>query len=101
MSTNQKNLKFIKDLNYIPVGLKNNDFSSEWLRDNTGQNISKKNKYYGEYTFYFWYWKNLLKFKKQNEWVGFCSYREFWQNIDNKNKNDLLKDLVIQKVPEQ
>ena len=42
MSTNQKNLKFIKDLNYIPVGLKNNDFSSEWLRDNTGQNISKK-----------------------------------------------------------
>ena len=101
MSTNQKNLKFIKDLNYIPVGLKNNDFSSEWLRDNTGQNISKKNKYYGEYTFYFWYWKNLLKFKKQNEWVGFCSYREFWQNIDNKNKNDLLKNLVIQKVPEE
>ena len=101
MSTNQKNLKFIKDLNYIPVGLKNNDFSSEWLRDNTGQNISKKNKYYGEYTFYFWYWKNLLKFKKQNEWVGFCSYREFWQNINNKNKNDLLKDLVIQKVPEE
>ena len=35
-------LNVVKKLNYIPVGLKNNDFSSEWLRDNTGQNISKK-----------------------------------------------------------
>ena len=43
MSTNNKNLNFIKELDYVPVGLKNNNFSSEWLRDNTGDNISKKN----------------------------------------------------------
>ena len=38
------NLEIIKNLNYIPVGLKNNDFSKEWLRDNTKENISKKNQ---------------------------------------------------------
>ena len=62
---NDYNLSQIKKLNYIPVGLKNNNFSGEWLRDNTLINISNKNSYYGEYTFYYWYWKNLLKNKKK------------------------------------
>ena len=37
----------IKELNYTPVGLGNYKFSEEWLRDNTGENISNKNNYYG------------------------------------------------------
>ena len=78
MCLKESNLQIVKNLGYIPVGLKNNDFSSEWLRDNTLENISEKNLYYGEYTFYYWYWKNLLKEKKENEWIGFCSYREYW-----------------------
>ena len=95
MALNNSNFQKIKELGYIPVGLKNDDFSREWLRDNTLINISKKNPYYGEYTFYYWYWKNLLKLKKNNEWVGFCSYRRYWANTDNmKSKN--LKDLVLQ-----
>ena len=89
------NLKIIKNLNYIPVGLKNNDFSKEWLRDNTKENISEKNPYYGEYTFYYWYWKNLFEYKKENEWVGFCSYRLYWGNKNNMNSNKL-KDLDLQ-----
>ncbi len=44
----------IKELNYIPVGLGDNNFSEEWLRDNTGKNITQKNKHYGEYTFHYW-----------------------------------------------
>ena len=36
----------IKELNYIPVGLGDNNFSEEWLRDNTLEHISHKNKYY-------------------------------------------------------
>ena len=36
--------KFIKKLGYIPVGLGENFFSGDWFRDNSGQNISKKNK---------------------------------------------------------
>ena len=50
----------IKELNYIPVGLGDYNFSEEWLRDNTGKNIAEKNKYYGEYTFHYWLWKNQL-----------------------------------------
>ena len=51
MALNNDNLETIKSLNYIPVGLKNNNFSNEWLRDNTNENISEKNPFYGEYTF--------------------------------------------------
>ena len=51
----------LKKLKYIPVGLGNNFFNSKFLRDNTKNNISKKNKYYGEYTFHYWFWKNKLK----------------------------------------
>ena len=87
----------VKELNYIPVGLKNKNFSKGWLLDNTLDNISEKNPYYGEYTFYYWYWKNMLKEKRNDEWVGFCSYRELWgesKNIRNKNSiKSLLKHL--------
>ena len=90
-------LDAVKKLNYIPVGLKNKNFSKDWLLDNTLENISEKNPYYGEYTFYYWYWKNLLKNKKKDEWIGFCSYRELWgenKEISNKNSiNSLLKYL--------
>ena len=96
MSLQNSHLDKIKSLNYIPTGLNNDNFSKEWVRDNTGDNISYKNSYYGEYTFYYWYWKNILKFKKNDEWVGFCSYREYWgNNLNNKGKN--LRDLVLQK----
>ena len=35
-------LKTVQKLNYVPVGLKNKNFSNEWLLDNTLNNISKK-----------------------------------------------------------
>ncbi len=93
-------LQKVKNLDYIPVGLKNKDFSKDWLRDNTLENISDKNPFYGEYTFYYWYWKNLLKNKRKDEWVGFCSYRELWgehKNIIDKHSIDsLLKSLPIE-----
>ncbi len=97
MTIHPENLDIIKSLNYIPVGLYKKNFSREWLRDNTGDNISKKNPFYGEYTFYYWYWKNLLKFKKKDEWVGFCHYREYWGNNKNLNTKNL-KDLVLQEL---
>ena len=100
MALNNENLNKIKNLNYIPVGLRNTNFSNEWLRDNVGENISKKNPYYGEYTFYYWYWKNLLKDKEKNDWVGFCSYRELWGNKNNsKNKN--LNSILLQELPKE
>ena len=84
-------LNIVKKLNYIPVGLKNKNFSSEWLLDNTFDNISEKNPFYGEYTFYYWYWKNLLQ-EEDSEWIGFCQRRRLWiqsrkdiEKIDGKN----------------
>ena len=91
----------IQLLNYTPVGLGENRFSSEWFSDKSGETIYKKNPFYGEYTFHYWIWKNYLN-KIQTEWVGFCQYRKFWlikEKTDIKNILDL-KDLVINKIPE-
>ena len=58
----------------------NDNFSNEWLRDDTLENISSKNKYFGEYTFHYWFWKNILPKIEDNHWIGFCAYRQYWSN---------------------
>ena len=92
ISLEPKHLSFIKKLGYTPVGLGHKNFNQEWVKDNTGNNISKKNKNYGEYTFHYWIWKNYLD-KIKTEWVGFCQYRKFFveQNVDEKKLS--LKEL--------
>ena len=96
-------LTTIKSLGYIPVGLGGKEFSKEFLSDNTKDNISKKNKYYGEYTFHYWLWKNYLN-NIEDGWIGFCQYRKFWSlkyldksEISNKN----LKNIVLNQIPEE
>ena len=84
MCLNNHHLNNVKKMNYLPVGLGESHFDSEWIRDNTGNNISKKNKYYGEYTFYYWFWKNLLPKLMDNTWIGFTGYRYHWS--DNKKR---------------
>jgi len=87
----------IKSLSYIPVGLGSGKFSENWLRDNSGNNISEKNKFYGEYTFHYWLWKNHLDNIADDIWIGFCAYRRFWsKNFLKPNKiidfrNEILK----------
>ena len=71
----------IKNINCIPVGLGNDISNEEWLRDNTLENISQKNKNYGELTFYYWFWKNELKKITKDQWVGFSQYRRHWKKI--------------------
>ena len=94
LSLNNEDFDKIKSLDYIPVGLGQKNFSKEWLRDNTGKNISNKNSFYGEYTFHYWFWKNKLDEINQNIWIGFCAYRRFWTKNENTfdiiNKNDFL-----------
>jgi hypothetical protein len=48
----------IKSLGYLPVGLGDKIISDKFLTDCNKSNISKKNSYYGEYTFHYWLWKN-------------------------------------------
>ncbi len=94
LSLNDEDLSKIQSLNYIPVGLGDREFHKAWFRDNTGENIAKKNKYYGEYTFHYWFWKNHLKTITEKNWIGFCAYRRFWTSnettSDIKHKNDFL-----------
>ena len=89
---NNKDLKIIQNLDYIPVGLGADKFSNEWLTDKTLDNISHKNSFYGEYTFHYWLWKNnKIEF---DGWLGFCQYRKFWKkdfsDIDENNFGRLL-----------
>ena len=86
-----EHLNNLKKINYIPVGLGENNFNNEWLRDNTKQNISNKNKYYGEYTFHYWFWKNMIDDISDKNWIGFCAYRRYWANHNNMKSNELNK----------
>ncbi len=103
ISMEPKHLKFIKSLNYIPVGVGEKNFSEEWMTDNKGKNISKKNKNYGEYTFHYWIWKNYLD-KLSDNWIGFCQYRKFWtlKNLE-KSKLDIkiLPSIALKEIPKE
>lgn len=99
ISLTEKHLETIKKINYIPVGLGEDFFSKEWLRDNTGENISIKNKYYGEYTFHYWLWKNNFMNIKEGNWIGFCTYRRFWSNNAQNSILENFKDSILQKIP--
>ena len=111
-------VKFIKNLSYDPVVLGEKNYTDDCFGDKTGENISKKNKFYGEYTFHYWFWKNILPKIEDNQWIGFCAYREFWsknKNINNKNfkltkekgvhfvesENVKFEDLVLNKIPSE
>ena len=100
-SLSNSNLDKIKKINYIPVGLGKENFNKEWIRDNTKENISTKNSWYGENTFYYWLWKNNFKKNFDTDWVGFCHYRRFWLK-DNKDKEYVdFKQSIVQDVPDE
>ena len=42
--------------------------------DDTGDNISAKNCYYGELTGVYWVWKNV----RTTDYVGICHYRRYF-----------------------
>ena len=92
-------LKKIQKLNYLPVGLGEEKFSSDWIRDNTDINISFKNLFYGEYTFHYWLWKNHLNKMEDNIWTGFCTYRRFWKN--KIQKTEKFEDQILNEIPKE
>ena len=93
-------LDVVKKLNYIPVGLGENLFDSEWIKDDTGTNISEKNKFYSEHSFHYWFWKNKIDKIEDNEWIGFCAYRRFWAN-KNYSENKTIYENVLQEIPDE
>ena len=107
MCLNSHHLENLKKLEYIPVGLGKQNFESEWLRDDTGDNISSKNPFYGEYTFYYWIWKNFLNDYPDNQWLGFCGYRYHWsqksticsEEINKIVNKENFQDFVLKQIP--
>ena len=94
-------LEVVKNINYKPVGLGTENFSDEWIRDNNKKNISFKNKYYGEYSFHYWYWQNILENEIDGKWIGFCGYRRLWAKVNNiKIDYSNIKNHIIQTPPE-
>ena len=94
----------IEKLGYLPVGLGENILSEKFLVDYNGENISKKNSFYGEYTFHYWLWKNELKNLEKENWIGFCQYRKFWSRYSQKkdyNNLDYLKKDLIHQIPKE
>ena len=103
ISLEPSHLNFIKKLGYIPVGLGDKNFQEDWFRDNTGNNISSKNKNYGEYTFHYWVWKNYME-QLSSKWIGFCQYRKFWttKNFENTKINiGTLPNIVLNQIPKE
>ncbi len=92
----------INRLKYIPVGLGKNIISTKFKIDSTGENISHKNPFYGEYSFHYWLWKNELKKIEDKEWIGFCQYRKFWSFEKQKKNYENIEDLnnaLIKNIP--
>lgn len=56
--------------------------------DNTGDNISAKNCYYGELTGVYWVWKNV----KTSDYVGICHYRRYFCTEEGRIFNE--KDYI-------
>jgi uncharacterized cysteine cluster protein YcgN (CxxCxxCC family) len=83
-------VKYIDELfdNITIDAIENNEFIFDKIK-----NISFKNKYYGEYTFHYWFWKNMLNKLKNKSWIGFCAYRRFWANNKNLTSDQISKEI--------
>jgi len=103
ISLEPSHYQFVKKLGYIPVGLGDKKFSNDWFSDKSGDNISNKNKNYGEYTYHYWIWKNHID-KLDSKWIGFCQYRKFWSLENHKNEDINFQNLeskIITEIPEK
>ena len=93
----------MENIGYQLVGQGTENYPNHWIRDNTGDNISKKNKYYDMYTFHYWLWKNNMN-NLEDKWIGFCQYRKFWST---KKSEGALKDfnyfseILLKEIPNE
>ena len=94
-----KRLNLLENFAYHLCSVGNEILPNQYINCNYNDNIFKKEKYYSELTFHYWYWKNLLNNEK-SDWVGFCQKRRFWIkknskdfNINNKN---ILEHLLVE-----
>lgn len=83
----------------VPIFVGNGNNNKKFLGDNTGDNISNKNKNYSELTAMYWIWKN----DRTSEYVSVEHYRRFFMDpshfipkiISNKKISRLIKNYKI------
>ena len=98
-----KSLSFLEKLPLKLAGVGSENFSNEYLRCNTRDNIYYKEKYYSELTFHYWYWKNLLNTEK-SKWIGFCQKRRFWiksKTITKRISKQNIKDYLLTEIDDK
>ena len=61
----------------IQVGAALTDKRIANVTDDTGDNISARNRHYSETTALYWIWKNATA-----DYLGVCHYRRLWKNLD-------------------
>ncbi len=73
----------MKEEKYFPVfvGAAISNFDLPYQRDDEGENISDKNRYYSELTGLYWAYKNL-----KSDYIGLCHYHRYFD----------LKNIVIE-----
>lgn len=65
--------------------------SLPWTGDDSGLNISKKNRMYSEMSVHYWIWKNI-----SSEYVGLCHYRRYFSTVfTEKNIEEEMTDCDI------
>ncbi len=93
-----KAIKSLEKFHYTLCSVGKENFSDNYLKSNTGDNIFFKEEYYSELTFHYWYWKNKLNLNSE-DWIGFCQKRRFWINRNSSNteinKNNFKDHLLI------
>lgn len=73
----KENFIFKSDV-YQPILISNPAWKGDIdiIKDNTEENIARKNRNYAELSGHYWVWKNFLP-KNDSEYIGFCHYRRF------------------------
>ena len=64
-------------------------YDAAYSHDDTGDNISNKNRVFGQTTGIYWIWKNVSA-----DYVGICTYRLFW-NEEEISKVQIDEDTLI------
>ena len=86
-----------KGLRFIHVGSALSQHQiKDCVRDDTGDNISKKNPLYCELTAHYWIWKN----DNTHSYVGLCHYRRFLSKHEYalNSKSNLLSSYTVEEM---